>query len=337
MNNINDNNKVDSIINMDLNLKNTPQNNLSKNVKAPFTQTLYAIGVIIILIGISLLYANYWQDMSPLLRVNSLFGAGIIFAGIGSYILRRGNLIGLVFHTISAFVLPFGGAIGYSEIKSGVILYWPFSVMFLLISVFFLLLCIYHKHELLTFFTILFGASSYIFAVLSVLKTLENDFYLHNERIGNSVVLLGFIFILIGFLIRNTFNEKMRVLLYFIGSFFIFYFGFFNMTLISDQYNSIVNIMNLLVIFMPNLYIIAYFIYLILGFLGSIFLKSTAILIPTAVASFFYISYLINRFINFDSKSWPIIIILLGCFIIGIGFLSYFINKKYIQKKEVVS
>jgi len=114
MNNTNDNNKVDSIVNMDLNLKSTPQNNLSKNDKAPFTQTLYAIGVIIILIGISLLYANYWQDMSPLLRVNSLFGAGIIFAGIGSYILLRGNLIGLVFHTISAFVLPFGGAIGYS-------------------------------------------------------------------------------------------------------------------------------------------------------------------------------------------------------------------------------
>jgi len=113
-------------------------------VKGRFTQTLYVIGVIIIVIGIFYTLWIYWNDFSPVARVISFFGIGILFSAIGSFILYKKSYLGLVFHTVSAFLLVIGGTIAFIEIKSDTSYIWPFGILFFILSIF-----IYYSHSII--------------------------------------------------------------------------------------------------------------------------------------------------------------------------------------------
>jgi len=293
-------------------------------VKGRFTQTLYVIGVIIIVIGIFYTLWIYWNDFSPVARVISFFGIGILFSAIGSFILYKKSYLGLVFHTVSAFLLVIGGTIAFIEIESDTSYIWPFGILFFILSIFYLLLALYHKHEMLSLISVTLAGFSYYSAVFSNIQYLDKfeDLGILQlvERLSFSFVVLGFILVFIGYFIKNTWNEKLSKFLYFIGYIHVFFFGL----IANEIYNpdSVVN----------------FFLfggYIVLGFLGAVFLANKPALILSIIATFYFVISVFGKLVGNYSKSIPLLVIFLGVLVIGIGYLSYYIDKKFIKKQQV--
>lgn len=316
-----------------------PQSKVTQEfVKGPFTNFLYTLGVLIVFVGIFFLLVNYWDSLSPILRVISFFGTGIIFSAIGSFILHKKNYLGLVFHSISAFLIVIGGFVAFSEIASDKFYFWPFGILFLTISLFYLLLALYHKHEMLSFISVLLGILAFFSFVLSNLNYIYQLQYKAQkdsisifidliERFCNSGVFLGFTLVLIGYLIRNGWNERLRKFLYPFGALFVFGFGLIFKEI--SFYTSFLTKINLS-------YEIFYGIYIIIGFLGAVFLVSKSILIVSAIGTISFILSIITKLFANDTRSWPILLIFLGVLVIAIGYLSYYIDQRFIKNKKLI-
>lgn len=67
-------------------------------------------------------------------------------------------------------------------------------------------------------------------------------------------------------------------------------------------------------------------------FYGSVFLKNTSMLV---IAAFFLMAHIIKLTSKYfvDSIGWPVALIFVGFLVIGVGYMTYSINKKYISSK----
>ncbi len=73
---------------------------------------------------------------------------------------------------------------------------------------------------------------------------------------------------------------------------------------------------------------IFYILILFAGFYGSIYLKSRAMLLFSSLFLMAHMIKLTSRFFV-DSLGWPISLIIIGFLIIGVGYGSYQVKKKY--------
>ncbi len=271
------------------------------------TRLLYVVGGIFITLGILYLVSQLWNDMSTLNRILISLGTGVVFAAVGSALMvsTPDRDLGNVFHVIGGFLIPGGALITLDELVSGIDTTWPVTLTIAMVFSFYVLLVLYHRRVVLNFFAFANGTALAYLLLDSVVPTANSDLYAYLTMI------IGVSYVLYGYLYRNGWNDRLIPLLYLFGP-----LGFYGagMSQVLDTG------------LMEYLYPFLAFGGLVLA---VIYLKSRLVLLLSTLAVIGYIIYFTAEYFA-DSIGWPIALILLGFVVIGLGYLSITLNRKYI-------
>lgn len=285
----------------------TPEGSTRAPTNFSVTKMLYALGAAIVVIGIILFVSQLWDDIGSFGRILVTLGLGLLFAFIGSTLLKNKpeDNIGSVFHAIGGLMIPGGAMVALSEMNVESTTLWPVTITFGTIFAFYLLLNIIHKNVVLTFFAIANGTAFIYFLAESALDA-DDDFYAYlTMAVGLGYLLLGHSF-------RGSWNRKLTSILYFFGI-----SGFLGGAF-SQVFDSV---------FWQMLYVL-----LIVGsFYLAVYLKSRSILVMSSVFLIAHVTYITSEYFA-DSIGWPITLVLLGFVFIGLGYASITINKKFITE-----
>ena len=280
----------------------------------PVARMLYAIGAVIVLVGIIFFIAQIWDDIGSFGRILLTLGLGIVFVFLGVNLVRKqaDNLIGQVFHVIGGLLIPGGYFVLIEELNISTRTPWPFTFIFGKIFLIYLVLTIIQKVPILTFFTIANGTAFVYFLVFSIIDGIP---YIDDEIISVYLTMIvGSSYFFLSRAFQNTWNEKLNRALYLFGSIFVFGAAFSR-------------------VFDSELWQFLYFLVIFGGLYLSIYLKSQIILVMSTIFLIAHISYITSEYFA-DSLGWPISLVILGFIFIGLGYVSVNINKKYINSTE---
>lgn len=271
------------------------------------TRLLYIIGGIFITLGLLYFVSQIWDDLNSASRILISLGLGISFAGAGSLFMLRvpERELGSVFHAIGGFMVPGGALVTLDEMGVALDANWSITITIGAIFLFYLFLTLLHQRVVLSLFTFLNGTA---FAYLLTDSLLPDA----NRAIFDYLTMcLGASYLLFAHQLRQGWNERLSPLLLSFGT-----LGFYGAAFSQLRDTIIVEIL-----------------YPLLAFGGLVLatsiIKSRIMLVLCAFAIIAYIAYFTAEYFA-DSLGWPISLILLGFVIIGIGYLSISLNRKYL-------
>jgi hypothetical protein len=269
---------------------------------------LYVLGVAIVVIGIVFFVSQVWDDIASFGRVTVTLGLGLLFAGLGTMLLKQKpeDALGAVFHCIGGALIPGGALVTLSELSTGMDHPWVIAMTFGGIFVFYMLVNYIQKNAVLTFFAILNGTAF----VYLALHAMEDGIYYNDDIYAYLTMAIGVSYLLLAYGFRDGWNKKLIGILYFFGITGLLGAAF------SQIYDSI-----------P--WQLFYFLLVLGGLWLSVFMKSRSILVVSTLFLIAHISYITDEYFE-DSIGWPASLILLGLVFIGLGYASITINKKYI-------
>lgn len=282
---------------------------VSKNSKHfDATKMLYFLGSAVVVIGIVLFVAQVWDDIGAFGRISVTLGLGILFAAIGSVLLKNkpANNIGSVFHGIGGLLIPGGAMVALSELNVDTVSLWPVTITFGVIFAFYIVLNFVHKNAVLTFFAIANGTA---FMYLLFEAIVDGSLYDHWEWHAYLTMAVGASYLLLAHSFRDGWNNKLIGILHFFGITGILGAAF------SQVFDSV-----------P--WQMFYFLLIIGGLYLAVFMKSRSILVMSTIFMLAHVSYITGEYFA-DSVGWPISLVVLGFIFIGLGYASMTINKKY--------
>jgi hypothetical protein len=299
------------------NLIPTSQQSIATSEKdkkfTPFsiTKMLYVLGAAIVAIGVIIFVSQIWYDIGSFGRIVVTLGLGMLATAIGSALLKSkpDDNIGNVFHAIGGLLIPGGALVTLSELSNEVFSFWPVTITFAVIFMFYLLLNYVHKSPILTFFSIANGTAFIYSFIQSVVET-SSSYYFYRELYSYITMIIGISYILLAYAFRYGWNKPLIAVLNFFGI-----IGFLGAAF-SQVFDSV-------------LWQLIYFILVFGSVYLSIYLKSRSILIISTLFLIVHISYITGKYFA-NSLGWPISLVFLGFVFIGLGYASVNINKKYI-------
>ncbi len=272
------------------------------------TRLLFVIGAIFITLGVIYLVSQLWDDLNTFSRIGITLGLGIVFAGAGSWFLMQDSEreIGSVFHAIGGFMVPGGALITLDEMGTSFDTSWPVTLTIGMVFLFYLTLTALHKRVVLSFFCFANGTALAYLLLDSLVPTADGDLY------DYLTMCIGASYLTYAHLFKEDWNARLTPLLLFFGPIGFLGAGFAQ---IFDN------------ILMEMLYPFLAF--------GAMVL-SVAVLrsrLALTISTFAVISYIIYFTAEYfaDSIGWPVALILLGFTIIGIGYFSINLNRKYLK------
>ena len=290
-----------------------PQIKSEKTNKLNVTRMLYVLGAAIVIIGILIFVGQIWEDLGSLGRITITLLLGLIFAVSGSVLLkeRPDENLGSVFHTIGGVLIPAGALVTLAELNTGSTSLAPVAMVFVVLTIFYLVLTTFHRNPILTFFTIT-NATAAIYITTQIILD-SAYYYTEFNTYMNLTMVIGTSYLLLAHSFKNTWNHKLVGILHF--------FGILN--LLGAAFS---------LVFDSGEWQLLYFPMLFAGFYLSVILRSKAILIISTLFLIAHVTYITGKYFA-DSIGWPISLVLLGLFLIGLGYGSITINKKYITTK----
>jgi len=287
------------------------EKSIKKLLHFSVTKMLYALGAVIVVVGIIIFIAQIWDDIGSFSRISITLGLGLLITAIGSILLKQkqeNNTIGMVFHFIGGLLIPGGAMVTLSELNVDMVSLWPVAITFGVIFAFYLLLNTIHKHAILTFFAIANGTA---FIYILVEAIIDGPFYKHEDLYAYLTMIIGISYLSLAHAFRNGWNKKLIEILQFLG------IGGFLGAAFSRVSDSTV-------------WELLYFLIICGALFLSVYLKSRIILTISTLFLIIHVSYITNEYFA-DSIGWPISLVILGFIFIGLGYASITINKKYIK------
>lgn len=285
------------------------QNESIDSHSSPITKLFYIIGAAIAIIGISFFVGQVWEDIGTIGRIMVTLGLGLLFAGLGSLLLKQKKSLGGIFHILGGALIPGGAIVTLTEFATREVSIWPVTFTFLFIFIFYLLLTMYHKHVVLTFFSILNGT---IVIYLFFAGLLENADYQITETLYVYVtIIVGIVYILLARSFKNDWNQSLYGLLCFFGI----------NAILGPAYTRV---------FDSGIWQVVFVGFIAVGLYLSIVMKSKPILTMSTLFLIAHISFISGKYFA-DSLGWPFVLVILGFIFIGLGYGSIRINKKYIK------
>ena len=270
----------------------------------------YIIGGIIIFIGVIILVAMFWGNMNILGKFTFTLGIGLA-SYISAIFLNTKNsrILSQVLFLLSSILTPLGVFLLMTDMGQRVGAGTAAIVFSIMFGIFFLAHHITKKSILILINS--FYISSIYFALLDIIGITSTNEYRAAIMILASSFLLYNIFYLPKIKLENEkdIRDKKAVsnIIYLISS-AIIYGTTLTFGIISD------------LIMIPMLFA---------GFYLGIFVKSKTLLFNSAVFTMVYITK-ISAFHFSGITGWPILLILLGAIMIGIGLYTIKLSKKYI-------
>jgi hypothetical protein len=276
----------------------------------------YAIGAVIAIVGVIILIAQHWDEIGFLGRI--LFTLGIsLVVYILALVLNQPQhkTVSQVLFTISAALAPLGAYVFLNEAKMSFDWVAQISTASILFVVFGTALLI-SKKNILVLITVGFATWAY-YAVLMKVFGLS---YYNTDFLKWATMLLGAAYLLIAYgqkAVVNEFAESdlkekkaVQSIIYTLGTLAVLGAGI-----------SVGGVFDMV------------FIAIIFGaFYGSAYLKNRTMLILGALFLTAHIMKLTSEYFV-GSIGWPIALIFMGFLVIGIGYMTYYLNNKFISSK----
>ncbi len=280
---------------------------------ASSSKILPILGATIVIIGIIAFVSQIWGDIGSAGRIFITLGIGFIFTALGSILLknRPHESIGTIFHAIGGSLIPGGAMVTLSELSTGQNTLWPVAITFGMICAFYCLLTVAHRKPLLTFFAILNGTIFLYAFTGAMIDGTTWEYYDDDALYAYLTMAIGVSDVLCGSSFQNTWNKKLVPLLYFFGS-----LGFFGATF-SRVFDSF-----------PWQVIFGFV--LMGGFMLSAKLRSTSILVMSAIFLIAHMTYITSEYFA-DSLGWPLCLIILGLLFIALGQKALQFNREYVK------
>lgn len=277
-------------------------------------EILYFIGGAIVFIGIGILIYQNWAALNVFTRILATLGSSIAAYIVGLLLSRYEKLDGVsqAFYLISALVAPIGLAIVFDE--AGVDI-GEHSVQALISGILlatYLLSYIIFRKTLFIVFSVMFG--TWLFFSFTSWLVGSRPHFDEAEFYEYRILLVGLSYILLGYAFDQRGIEALSRWLYGFGI-----FGFLGAALALGGWSPDQHIFWELVF--PGLSLGAIFL--------SIHLKSRAFLTFGSLYLMVYILKITAEYFT-DTLGWPLALVIAGFALIGIGYSSLQLNKKYL-------
>lgn len=278
--------------------------------------TFYSIGAIIAIIGVGILIAQHWNEIGFVGRISVTLGISL-FAYILGLLLNKPQqkMVSQVMFTIAAALVPIGSYVLLKE--ANITFDWTSQTAVALIStlVFGSALLI-SKKNILFFITVGFATWTYY---AFILKVFGYNYY-SADFLKWSSMLLGISYLFIAYGYRSVFkasdkdyeNEKKAIQ--------DFFSGLGTLAILGAG------------IFIGGIFDLLYIALIFGAFYGSVYLKSRSMLTFGALFLMAHIIKLTSKYFV-DSIGWPVALIVIGFFVIGVGYMTYYLNKRFITSK----
>ncbi|MEK7608025.1 MAG: DUF2157 domain-containing protein [Patescibacteria group bacterium] len=284
--------------------------------KLTAAEILYYLGGTVIFLGIAIMLAQSWSDLSVSVRILSTLGSGAIAYGLGFLLSRteKNEALGSAFHLISALVLPMGlyvafEAGGYADSK------WLMSVIAAILFGVHLLSYYVFRKGIFSLFSIIFG--TLLFFKFTDFLLGDAAYRSEWEFVQYRLFFSGAVYMLLGYLFSGKALASFSGFLYGFGYGFGV-FGFLSAALSLGGWKP-----------EQNLFWEIAFPFLVFGvFFTSVHVKSKAFLVFGTLSLMLYVLKITAEYFS-DSLGWALTLVLAGLLLIAVGYLSVYLKRKY--------
>lgn len=273
------------------------------------THVFYSIGGIIALVGVAVLVAQNWEEIGFGGRVIVTLGIALV-----TYLTALGirndehSALSQVLFTIAAALAPLGVYVLLdqagrdftlgAQVGTALMLGLMFSVAFVV-----------SRRPVLVLITIAFATWAYYAIILRVLS--ESAYYFDSDVLKWATMLIGFSYLCIGHGYRVSLGGQINRVtkhLYGVGTLAVLGAG----------------------ISIGGVFDVAYIAFIFAAFYGSVYLKSGEML---SLGAFFLVAHIINLTSEYfvDSIGWPVALIGVGFLVIGVGYVTVYLNRRYVN------
>lgn len=296
----------------------TPQNIILNSVEEShainIVSIFYGIGAIIALVGVAILVEQNWKEIGFVGRILVTLGLSLV-TYISGILLSNSthSKLSQVMFTISAVLAPLSV---YVMLEEGNIDFTRLIQFYsaIVLSIIYGFAYFVSKKNILVLITVWFGSWAYYSIIYEILG---NQNY-NSDLLQWTSLILGVVYVLIATGFKSTGNQNDIAEVKEKTSIANVLYGFGTLLVLGAGI-SIGGIFDLLFI------VVIFF-----AFYGSVFLKSRAMLIFSSLFLMAHIGKITSKYFA-DSIGWPVALIVTGFLVIGVGYMSYNLNKKYIS------
>ncbi len=279
--------------------------------------TFYVIGAIIAIAGVTILVGQHWNEIGFIGRVLVSLGISLV-AYISAMILNKPHqrIASQVLFMISAVLAPLGAYVLLDHANIDITLSVQVATS-LVLSIIFATALFVSKKNVLTLITVGFATWLYY----ATLMYMFNFSYYNADFLKWASMLLGASYILIAYgygsitkaLEKNDLREKRAVanMLYGVGTLAILAAG----------------------ISVGGIFDLVFIAFIFAAFYGSVYLKSRGMLNLAALFLIMHIIKLTSKYFV-GSIGWSLALIVVGFLMIGVGYMTYGLNRKLTSLKN---
>ncbi len=308
----------------------TPQSNEDKtNI---VTKVLFGIGGLIVLVGVIVLLSQNWDAIGVVGRLLSTLGIALISHVLAFYTFKISSTVGQqsapekqsikaisaiptqVYFAISAVLFPLGLNILLSELAfydtvSVAVISIVISLVSLLVSASALYVT---KKKVLHVFSAIFATWLIYSIVAEMLRGTGFRFGFIKDTVVFTSMVIALGYFAYGHWLKFSQKEYSLSKLFTLVSFILFLFS---------------------ALFLGGIWNFLYAFIAIGAISLSVSMRSTATLIVSSIAVAIYLIKISAQYFA-GSISWSLLLVLIGFLIIGLGYATYYLNKKYINNEK---
>jgi hypothetical protein len=280
-------------------------------------EVLYYIGGFIVFLGIVILLAQNWESLTTSIKLLVTLGASAVSFSAALLFGRRNETRGLThpFNLIAVMVLPIGiyqlfVAFGDGEITTGII-----TIIFAIVSFLYFVAYWFLKKIVFLLFGIL-SISIFYFLVTNLLigDSLSSDAQL--KFYEYRLLILGLSYLFLGKALDKTAVRGLSGSMYTLGI-----IGFLAAAYALQGW-------------FPEQSLLWEVVFPLLAFLSmflSTYVQRKSLLIFGAIGIMAYVIKITGQYFS-AGLGWPLALVVAGLAFIGVGYFTYYMNKKYFNK-----
>lgn len=279
------------------------------------TKVLYAIGGIIVLAGLIFLLMETWNSFSAAAQIFISLGSAIALyvAAVLLQSYERFRPIASLFFVIAGVVMPIGIFITLHHLSPGGNEWLGQIIMATIPAAVYFISFILFRQPILILIALLFAT----WALYALVGLMLDETQIGNELAGELwsylTAIIGVAYGLLGYSFIKTDKENLTGPLYCLGSAATLGAGF-------------------ALTFFQDVWVVLYFIVILAAIYLSTVLRSRSMLLFGAIALVAQLAHISFEYFA-DSLGWPLALILAGFMLIGVGYGTFYLNKKYLGKE----
>ncbi len=311
-------NEIQQVLSLEQNIAETTGSSVASRLS--LAEIFYYIGGVIILIGLIVLISQNWSSFTFAVKVFTTFGMGIIFF-ISAILLNQSDQfkkISNVFFLLSGVLIPFGYFIMFDDKINNQTMDYYNVIIPLLCLLQFGITQFAVKKDIFTVFNTVFG--TWLFFGLSNYMLNDNPGSFNANFHLYQTILVGISYVLVGYYL----NRRGRLFAGWLNTFGVIgilgagYVLNFMAANSSGPEASVI-------------WTVLYPLLLAGTIISSVYIRNSSFLFVGTICLIAYIIRVTAQ--NFsDTLGWPFALIVMGVVIMGLGYLAFHLNSKYIKK-----